>query len=256
MESRHSLPFSHVFSRLTALMPLNVALQLYTIRDAIGHDFLNGLSRVSDIGFRNVEFAGFGDATVAQAGNKLDELGMHAVGAHVPLSVLDDPGPVIDDLAEIKCTHATLPWVPEPMRADWVETARRLDATAEMLLDNGIEFAYHNHAFEFENGGYETLTSAARTTKFQLDVFWVEKAGENAIDWIGRLGKRLSSLHCKDLGSDGEDIEIGDGILDWPAIIRTSREAGVTTLIIEMDTPRMEPLQCAKACLEGLNRFL
>jgi sugar phosphate isomerase/epimerase len=146
--------------------------------------------------------------------------------------------------------------VPEALRADWVATAARLDETAVVLGEHGIAFGYHNHAFEFENDGYSKLTQAAVQTNFQLDVFWAEKAGEDAISWIDKLSGRMPSIHCKDLATDGDDIEIGAGVLDWQAILEAAQAAGVTTLVTEMDNPRHEPLASAKACLDGLNLAL
>src|SRR5687767_14679573 len=107
-------------------MAFEISLQLYTVRDVLAHDFLGGLSRVADTGYECVEFAGFGDSTAENVSAKLRELGLKANGAHVPLSVLDDPLPVVNDLKEIDCNQATLPWVPESMRGSWGETAARL----------------------------------------------------------------------------------------------------------------------------------
>ncbi|MEO7454122.1 MAG: sugar phosphate isomerase/epimerase [Fimbriimonadales bacterium] len=237
-------------------MTFRVSLQLYTVREAISIDFLDGLASVSEIGYHEVEFAGFGDATAEQAGKRLEALGMRASGAHVPFSVLSDPLSILSDMQAISCTEATLPWVPEAYRADWKGTAARLDEAAIALGEHGIAFGYHNHAFEFENGGYTKLTQAANKTNFQLDVFWAEKAGEDAVSWIEKLSGRMPSIHCKDLGIDGDDIEIGAGVLDWRAILEAAEKAGVTTLVTEMDNPRRTPMESAKACLDGIKLAL
>jgi sugar phosphate isomerase/epimerase len=237
-------------------MPFEIALQLYTVRSELEKGFLDGLARVAEAGFTSVEFAGFGDANSESVGARLNELGMTAAGAHVSLSVLDDPAAVVSDLKTIGCTIATLPWVPEEMRHDWSETAKRLDETALRLGDEGIDFSYHNHDFEFINNGYASLTANAVRTKFQLDVYWAEKAGESAVGWINKLGTKLSSLHCKDLAEDGGDIEIGYGVLKWHDILAAVNRVGAKLLVLEMDNPRMEPMESARVCLENMERIL
>lgn len=233
-------------------MSFRISLQLYTVRDALAGDFLGGLAKVAEMGYSHVEFAGFGGCSAHQVARAMSSLGLLASGAHVPLSVLDDIQPVLDDLREIGCTEATLPSVPEDMRAAWVETATRLDECALKLAEHGIAFGYHNHAFEFEGGGYSILTGSTSHTNFQLDVYWAAKAGEDPVEWIHRLSGRIPSIHCKDMGEDGADIELGSGILNWQQILSAAKEAGVQTLVTEMDTPRMAPMQSARACLQGL----
>jgi sugar phosphate isomerase/epimerase len=235
-------------------MAFALALQLYTVRDAVSNRFLDGLADVADIGYRFVEFAGFGNANAELAGRRITELGIKASGAHVPLSILDDPLPVIAELQAIGCSEATLPWVPPDFREDWQSTAARLEDCAEKLAEHGIAFGYHNHDFEFKDNGFQTLTNCTKSTNFQLDVYWAEKAGESSVEWINLLHGRLPSIHCKDLGSDGSDIEVGEGTLDWQTIVSAAESAGVSTLVAEMDTPRHEPLESARRCLEGLKK--
>lgn len=237
-------------------MQFQVALQLYTVRDSISGRFLEGLEDVARLGFEFVEFAGFGDSNAKDVARKMKSLGLKASGAHVPLEILEENHSIVSDLHEIGCTQATLPWVPEEMRVDWGLTASRLDERAERLAEQGIAFGYHNHAFEFEADGFERLTSATKSTNFQLDVFWAEKAGQSAVIWIDKLSGRMPSIHCKDLGADGADIEIGEGVLHWTEILDAAKSAGVETLVLEMDTPRREPMASAKACLDGIRRYL
>jgi sugar phosphate isomerase/epimerase len=237
-------------------MQFQVALQLYTVRDAISDRFIEGLEDVARIGYKFVEFAGFGNSNAKDVARAMDRLDLKASGAHVPLGVLVDQQSIVDDLHEIGCAHATLPWIPEEMRSDWVTTASKLDNCAEDLAAQGIAFGYHNHAFEFESDGWERLTTLSKRTNFQLDVFWAEKAGHSAVKWIEKLSGRLPSIHCKDLGKDGADIEIGEGVLDWRAILDAASDAGVETLVLEMDTPRREPILSAIQCLQGISRYL
>ena len=237
-------------------MSFDVALQLYTVRDALAGDFIGGLAKVADMGYRHVEFAGFGGHTASEIAQALNDLQMQASGAHVPVSILDDDSKLIDELKTINCKHATIPWLPEELRASWPNIARRMNDFATSIAKRDIALGYHNHAMEFEENGFSQLIEHAPDLNIQLDVYWAAKAGEDPVEWIDRLAGRLPSIHCKDLGADGHDIELGEGVLDWKAILEAAERAGVRTLVIEMDTPRLEPMASAAKCLKGLQRYL
>jgi sugar phosphate isomerase/epimerase len=236
-------------------MPFDISLQLYTIRDSLKDDFIAGLAGVADMGYRFVEFAGFGRHSAKEIASAMKTLGLSASGAHIPVSILEDPAPIVDELREIGCSEATLPWLPETMR-DWPSVAVTLDRCAEKLREQGIALGYHNHAFEFDKGGYRALVEKTRQTNFQLDVYWAAYADEDPVKWIGKLAGRIPSIHCKDMGEDRQDIELGDGVFDWRRIIDAAERSGTRTLVVEMDTPRLEPMESARRSLRGLRQFV
>lgn len=241
-------------------MAFNIALQLYTVRDALQNDFLGGIKRVADLGFGYVEFAGFGGHSAEEITKTLRETGMKASGAHVPLLVFDDAAPTIEELHTIGCNQATIPSIPEEMRTSkqaWIDSAKKIEATVPVFADAGIGLGYHNHAFEWDAfDGFAALVENAPSANIQLDVFWAMVAGQDPIAWINRLSGRLPSIHCKDLGADGADIELGDGVLDFVQILQAADAAGTKTLVIEMDTPRMAPLDSAHRSLIGLRNVM
>lgn len=241
-------------------MAFEISLQLYMVRDALAGDFLGGLKKVADLGYPNVEFAGFGGHSAEEVARTLAECELKPSGAHVPLSVFEDASPVIDELRTIGCTQATIPSIPENMRdsaAAWIESAKKIEATVPVFADAGIALGYHNHAFEWDQfDGYQLLVDNAPSANLQLDVFWAKYAGQDPLEWIHRLHGRIPSIHCKDFGADGADIELGDGVLDFVEILRAARDAGTKTLVVEMDTPRFEPMESAAKSLVGLKAAL
>jgi sugar phosphate isomerase/epimerase len=241
-------------------MSFNISLQLYTVRDALQTDFLGGIKRVSELGYPFVEFAGFGGHSAAEVARTLKGAGMKASGAHVPLSVFEDASPIIDELLAIGCNQATIPSIPEEMRSSkekWIESAKKIENAVPVFAEAGIGLGYHNHAFEWDEfEGYATLVENAPSANLQLDVFWAKVAGQDPIEWINRLSGRLPSIHCKDFGADGVDIELGDGVLDFVEILRAAKDAGTQTLVVEMDTPRLPPMESAAKSLKGLRAAL
>jgi sugar phosphate isomerase/epimerase len=241
-------------------MGFQIGLQLYSVREPLAAEFIGGLEKVAEIGYEHVEFAGFGDLSPRTIADALQRLDIRAAGAHVPAKVFDNPEAIIDDIVAIGAANATMPGLPESMRSsleDWKESARSLEEVAKAFSDNGLTFGYHNHAFEFDSqNGFEIILRDTRILKFQLDVFWAAKAGKDPVSLIRLLGGRLQSLHCKDLAPDGRDVEVGDGVLDWPAILSAAASAGVTMLIVEMDNPRGDAFESAENSLLGLTKHI
>jgi len=241
-------------------MSFDISLQLYMVRDALADDFLGGIKRVADLGYGFVEFAGFGGHSAAEIARTLDDAGIRASGAHVPLTVFDDAEPIIEEMRMIGCTQATIPSIPEAMRDSkeaWITSARKIEAAVPIFAHAGIGLGYHNHAFEWDQfDGYQILVDNAPSANLQLDVFWAKYAGQDPIEWISKLTGRLPSIHCKDYGADGADIELGDGILDFVQILEAARKAGTKTLVVEMDTPRLAPMDSAAKSLAGLRAAL
>jgi sugar phosphate isomerase/epimerase len=113
------------------------------------------------------------------------------------------------------------------------EAIRILNNATERLAAEGIEFAYHNHAFEFaklENGQtiFDRFLENGKF-KFILDVYWVSFAGINPAKKIAELGDRVSVLHYKDMKVNANNTvtytDVGNGTLDWDAIVAVSDKA-------------------------------
>src|SRR5205823_11217070 len=113
-------------------------------------------------------------------------------------------------------------------------------------------FAYHNHAFEFAplDGHGRTLFDALLTTDpalvdLELDIFWAEYAGRDALVLLREHADRIRLLHLKDIARDQDppDVPVGRGAVDWPAILSAGEAAGVRWYVVEQDSPRDPPLE-------------
>ena len=73
-------------------MSFPVALQLYSVRDAMAEDFAGTIKKVKDMGYDGVEFAGLFDHSAEEVKRICDEVGVDPISAHVPYDELDaDP---------------------------------------------------------------------------------------------------------------------------------------------------------------------
>jgi sugar phosphate isomerase/epimerase len=106
----------------------------------------------------------------------------------------------------------------------------------------GLVFAYHNHAFEFDDIGgirsYDILIEEAPTLNFILDTYWVKYAGEDYMKYIKLFGtKRMTNIHFKDMRTEpkGEICPCGEGVIDFAPIAALCKEIGVPYALVEQD---------------------
>lgn len=159
----------------------------------------------------------------------MDETGLVAYGSHMGFSGLDED--LAGAVAFVKAIGASRVVVPSPgfqdhTRPNYEAAARKLNALAPRLRDEGLALLYHNHAFEFaplpEGGtGMEILLSETdpALVGFEVDTYWVEKGGLNSRDFIASNASRIGMIHAKELRKrDGADVPAGQGDVDFRAV--------------------------------------
>lgn len=230
-----------------------IALQLYTVRELGQRDMLGTLHAVAQIGYRAVEFAGYGGVPVEEIKATIDALGIQAVSAHVPFEQwLAQPQQVIRELQTLGCTYAIVPAVAAQRRnslAQARQLAADLNRCGAACRDARLRFGYHNHAWEFAPLDGTTLWDVLTTetdpalVALELDVFWAQAAGHDPVALTRQLGARVPLLHVKDMaaGEPRTDAPVGDGVLPWSDILAAGAAAGTAWYIVEQDTPR-DPL--------------
>lgn len=229
-----------------------LAVQMYTLRNA--GPLEDQLKIVHDAGVRAVETVGTQNVTAGELKRLLDKYSIEPVAAHVGLPALRD------DLDDVVAFHRAIgnrmlvvPYLQEAERPTdaegWRALGRELGALAGRLQPMGMQLAYHNHDFELVEfdgrTGLELLFEAAGPAlAVELDLAWVARAGHDPAAFLGRFPGRVYSVHAKDNAPDGEAAEeqgfaaVGQGVLDWDAILPAAADAGVRWYIIEHDLPR------------------
>ncbi|WP_127585042.1 sugar phosphate isomerase/epimerase family protein [Paenibacillus koleovorans] len=234
-----------------------IGLQLYTVREETARDFQGALRRIAEIGYQGVEFAGYGGMTAQELKSLLDELGMVSIGSHVSLARLtENLAEEIEFNATLGSQYIICPWLPEEMRDSeaFANVIPVFEQIGQEVRNNGMTFAYHNHAFEFESKiGEEFLfdalfsKTAPEAVQVELDLGWVQYAGLSTLEYVAKYKGRLPLLHLKDFrqsaaGGQIDTVEIGKGDLDIPTVIEASRAADVDWLIVEQDRCQQNPL--------------
>jgi sugar phosphate isomerase/epimerase len=255
-----------------------VGLQLYTVRDLMKDDFDGTIAKVAAIGYKEVEFAGYFGRTPQQVRAACDKNGLAAISTHIQWDELDDKFPsVIDAAKAIGMNYIVNPWIPEEQRKSpdiWKKAADKFNRCGEQTKKAGIQFAYHNHWFEFlpVNGKlpYDELLRQcdANLVKMEMDLCWITAAGGDPLKYFNRYPGRFPLVHVKDLktlpkvtsggaqnyGDTVDLTEVGSGVIDWKKIFAQSQKAGIKHYIVEHDHPAA-PFESIKTSYEYLARI-
>lgn len=245
-------------------MSLPVAVQLYSVRDETQKDFLGTLEKVAEIGYKGVEFAGFGDISAARMKETLDRLGLVAIGNHTGIELLKNKlDEVIEYNLEIGSRYIICPWDKHDTREECIEAAKLYNSIGEKCMLKGLQFCYHNHAHEFQTIDGEYILDIIyketdpRLVKAEIDTYWVYYAGVDPAKYVEKYAGRCPLVHLKDM-EEGESrgfMEVGEGIIDIKSIIAASKKAGAEWLVVEQDICKKPSLECIKISFENLKKL-
>jgi len=228
----------------------NIALQLYSVRELTAKDFLGTIRQVADFGYDAVQFAGFYGTDAREVKDVLDEKQLSVAGAHVGIEQLmsDSFSEIIAYNKQIGNDLIICPYLPEEMRQtpeDAAELVRLFNELGTKCAAEGMKFAYHNHAFEFEPFHGTTLfdylfeNTDPELVRMELDCYWVELGKRDAKAMIEKYKERIVSVHMK----DGKEVEpgkfmntvLGDGFVDIEGIVAAAQSNGVRWLTVEQE---------------------
>ena len=248
-------------------------LQLSTVTALMVADFEGTLRAVADVGYQQVEFSamGFLGRSVKQVQALLQETGLEApvgrVTPRLPADVMQMPpeqaravfaerggAEHLVDNVELALEHTLTMGqrilnVPALMPRDFqsLDQVKRnieyMNRAGELCAAQGVLFGYHNHDWEFAplDGviPFDVMLDETDADKvsFQLDAYWVAKAGRESSDYLERYSGRFNSCHLKDIDANGDFADVGHGTLDFPRFVRESIEAGANYFFVERDNP-------------------
>jgi sugar phosphate isomerase/epimerase len=241
-----------------------VGIQLYSVRDRSEKDFLGTIKEIGEIGYRNVELAGYYGHSAKDVRKALDDAGLNAPSAHVNLTIGDTA--IWDNLKqqveyglELGLKRFIVPYYPlgdNPTLADVHKMSDTLEQAAKIVQENGLQFGYHNHAFEFKPVEGKLVIDhilervPADLLFAEFDLGWVKVAGQDPAAYVKKYAGRLPVVHAKDFKEDGTDTEIGKGSVDWDSALAACEEAGVEYVIIEQEGYEVSSLVSAKLNFE------
>jgi len=226
-----------------------VGLQLYTVRDLMKADLPGTLRKVAQIGYKEVEFAGYYGRTPAQIRALLKQNGLTSPSSHIGLDILEkDSVRAFADAKAIGHQWVTMPYIPEERRKtadDWNKIIGLLNQLGPQAKAAGLRLAYHNHDFEIRPvNGVRPLDMMLDKTDpslvdFEMDLYWVVFGGGDPLDFFNRHPKRFAMVHVKDSAGppDNKMVDVGKGTIDFPKIFAQSDKAGIKHYFVEHDQP-------------------
>ena len=246
-----------------------LAAQLYTVRDFTNTpaDIATTMKKVKQLGYDAVQCSALGVIDAHELKRIVDGEGLTICATHTDYERMrNEPQAVIDEHNLWGCKHAAIGGLPQEYRnaEGYARFAKDASKVGKRLAEGGLTFSYHNHSFELErfNGrtGLELLYEESDPKYFnsELDTYWIQHGGGDPAAWIRKLKGRADIIHLKDMAMDGHAqlfAEVGEGNLNWPAILDACKEASVEWYIIEQDTCQRDPFESLGISLRNLKEM-
>lgn len=261
----------------------NLGLQLYSIRDLINEDPITTINTVAKIGYQHVETFGLDTAAgtywqlpLTELKRVLEDNNLKTHSGHYDLSKYLDRKATeheniekyIEVAHQLGQSYIIAPVTPmydlnNLQPEDYQYAAEQLNKLGEMTKKAGIKVGYHNHFWEFRrfgNGtrGLDILIAFTEPdlVDFELDLFWIEKAGLHAQSYFDKYPGRFPMWHIKDMdraysnpvvgeGFDNADFEeimkeikyteVGTGTIDFKRIVDYADKSGLKYAFVEQD---------------------
>jgi sugar phosphate isomerase/epimerase len=246
-----------------------IALQLYTVREFLKtpQDIESSFKKIRDIGYEMVELAsitGIDDANLKQL---FDRSGIFCASMHIKVAqITDELNLTIQKMKTLGCVHAAVAWSgPEYRNPEGVKKlAQILDTAGKTFREHGLVLSYHNHKFEFEKFGAKVMLEQLydltdpQNLSAQLDLCWVQLGGTSPATWIRKMQGRIWSVHYKDVTVKNDAhvlAEVGEGNLDWPAILQVCTDTQVQVYIVEQDTCERDPFEAVRISYQNLRKM-
>lgn len=262
-----------------------IGLQLYTVRAAMDKDPVATLANVAEIGYNSVEGATYsgsqkfyGMNPVAFAAelkkNKLIMPSCHyrlgedkQGGKDIAGSILHGWDKAVDDAKAAGLKYMVCAWLSPAERGNidhYKLLAEHLNTAGETCKKAGIQMCYHNHDFEFieDNGQlpYDVLLSNTHPdlVKFEVDLYWVTKAGQDPVAIFKAHPGRFPLWHVKDMDNTPKHAftEVGNGIIDFKNIFKYADTAGLKYFFVEQDVTPGDPFDSIKQSIAYVKKNL
>ncbi|HEX7457227.1 MAG TPA: sugar phosphate isomerase/epimerase [Ginsengibacter sp.] len=267
-----------------------LGLQLYTVRDDMKKDPAGTLKRLAEMGYKNVEHAGYHDRkfygySIPDFKNLLNDNGLKMASGHNPLTskqwdkskndFTDEWKYTIEDAAAAGLKYMISPGVDESLCKNMDDFKFYMDMhnkTGELCKKAGIHFAFHNESYEFNHNLGNTvlydlllqLTDKSLVAQ-QIDIGNMYEPGGRPLNYLKKYPGRFLLMHVKDElkrntpeqnGNIYENTLVGKGIIGVKDVVDFARKSGTKYFIIEQEEYQgKEPLDCAKEDLQTMKEW-
>ena len=243
-----------------------IGLQLYTLRNELNKGIKETIAKIAETGYNSVEVFGYNAgkffgltpeefAAIFKANNLVTPSGHYSLPNFLKKGDTDELKKSVEDATKLSHKYFVVPYLTEDLRTsldDYKTLASRLNIAGEEAKKAGLKLAYHNHDFEFKdwgNGqtGIQILSNETdhKLVHFELDIYWVTKAGVDPIKFLDEHPGRVKLWHVKDLANtpQKEFTEVGTGVIDYKEIFKHRKAAGIDYFFVEQDLTKIPPFE-------------
>jgi sugar phosphate isomerase/epimerase len=238
---------------------LNV--QLYTVRDAVSKNLEGTLERLAGLGYKNIELYGYNGTffgkTASEFKTILGNTGIKVLSSHHTTGIATkDTGTLtngwdkaIEDIHAVGAEFMVCAYLMPNERTPEIYKSlpSMFEKAATATKAAGMQFAYHNHDFEFEKLDdtlvYDFLlkNTPSDLVKMEMDLYWISKAGQDPVAYFEKYPGRFAMWHVKDMEAGTKAItEVGNGTIDFDRIFKARKKAGLKYWFVEQDTSKRD----------------
>ena len=225
---------------------MKLGAQFYSVRDntTTPEDLRSTFKKIHDLGYEIAQMSAICEIDPALLKKYSEEFSLPITCTHSPyVRIVEDTEKLIEEHKIYGCPTIGLGYMPTEFHGDGVyDFIESIREPLRKIKAAGLNFAYHNHAFEFEktNGKiiFDILIDELPELDFIIDTYWVKYAGYDVMDYIKRIGAgRIKNVHLKDMKTEpqGDICPCGSGITDFSPIIRLCDEMGIENALVEQD---------------------
>ena len=256
-------------------------LALYTVRNDMSTNAKATLQAVADAGYKYIEAAGYKDGKYYNMSPKefktmLKSMKLKPISTHQAAITIDNADKMLLDAKAAGFKYFVIPIPPMGlfkydnetksmgMEGGAANLASILNTLGEKCKKVGLKLLYHNHDFEFkkqEDGStvidYLLQNCDTKYVNFQMDLFWVTKAGADPIAYFEKYPGRFMLWHVKDMDDQGRFAPVGKGSIDFGRILAQKKASGMKYYYVEQDKTfdGLKPLDAIKISHDGLQKI-
>jgi sugar phosphate isomerase/epimerase len=227
----------------------------YTYRQSLQKDMPTTLDSLKAMKIYDMEFSSLFGKKATEIRKLLDERGMYCTSFGVSYQdALTKSDEVASNANALGAKFVRVAWIPHdgPFTKELADkTIADFSIIGKNLKENyGVEFCYHNHGFEFApyEGGtffdYIAKNTDPKFVNFEMDILWTFFPGIDPAKLLEKYPNRFKLMHVKDLkkgvvgnlsgGTSSEnDVALGTGQLNLPAIMKAAKKAKIQHYYIE-----------------------
>jgi sugar phosphate isomerase/epimerase len=235
-----------------------IGVQAYTFRSSMPKATIAVLDTIKSMGITELEGQEPKGLPPEEFRKLCNERGITipSIGAGYE-DIVRSPGDVVKQAKILGAKYVMVAWIPhgkEFTLDDAKKAVKDFNTVGQILAEAGLTFCYHNHGYEFgpyEDGtlfDYIAKNTNPKYVSFEIDLLWSFHGGQDPVKLIEKYPTRIKLMHLKDIrkgvandltgGTDTKnDVALGTGQIDIPAVLKAARKAGVRHYFIEDESP-------------------